>query len=291
MTGKKGSERLNNVIISITIVAAALAIFIAAASNADTEHRYLTDFYSHDLALLIEAAQAVPGDVTIRYPLDEGFEATLHRDEVTVRHVRTGIRQTKPYHLLAGMAIKESVSEDVVLLTKSADTLSFDKSDTAAVTSQTCPPLPDNAKEFTIRAQAGTAHPRAAHDRQELQAMTDVLNMHLQNAGLTGNQGAFLQLELSADNATSHDSIIFARPTATGKQEQAYQHLYCTLKRGLKGTGLSLQEAIGPETNGYQVEIILKLTDKQKASWDQAAFLKKIPEAWKHTGSHGGGSP
>lgn len=286
MTGKKGSERLNNVIVSITIVAAALAIFITVASSADTEHRYLTDFYSHDLALLIEATQAVPGDVSVRYPLSEGFEATLQRDTVTVRHTRSGVRQAQPYHLLEGMTIQEGESEGLVILTKKNNRISLDKRTAAAATSDDCPPLPDKDEEFTIRAQARISRAGAALEKKDLEAMADVLNdQYFERNGLTGNQGTFLTLTLSSEEATSDGALTFKRPDADGDREQVYQHLYCKLRRGLRGTNMELQEERASEKDAYEARLTIALTDDQEETWEEDEFLSSIAESWAHLGT------
>ncbi|MFP4523786.1 MAG: hypothetical protein ACLFO2_00525 [Candidatus Woesearchaeota archaeon] len=285
MASKKGSERLNLIIISITIVAVALTIFIAAAADADTQHRYLADFYSHDLALLIEATQAVPGDVTIRYPLEEDFEASLERDAVTVRNTRSGVTQTQPYRPLEDMTYKEGEASDVVHLTKHSRTISFGKEDTITAMDTECPPMPSTEGEHTIRAQAGTATTGAAFTKSELKAMADVLNAkHLEDEGLAGNQGSFLALKLTSREPDDDGRLTFKRPEAEGAREQAYQHLYCTLKKELQGTSLALKEEKGAETESYEVRIELAFTKDQADALDQNRFLSSIAEAWAHLG-------
>ena len=291
MTGKKGAERLNAIIVSLTIVAVAISIFISAASDADAKNRYLADFYAHDLALIIEAVQAVPGDITIRYPLQEGFEATLEQDTLTITHTQSDVQQAQPYHIHDAMAITKGTAETVVHLTKRDNTISFDRQASALATGQQCPPLPQKGQAFTINAQTGLSLSTAPFTRQELDAMTDVLATHLKNEGLTGNQGGYFTLKLSSEQPSAGGTIIFRRPKAQGDAEQTYQHLYCTLKQGLQGTTATLKEDVTgtPPSTGYEAELVLSQTPQQTDQWDQATFLESIPDPWSHLAPQQGG--
>lgn len=276
-TQKKGSERLNNTIISLIIVAVGIVILINISLNLDSEAKFLLDFYSHDLSMTIEAVQGVPGDIELFYPLEEGYRAILNQGEVRMIHLYTGRTDSESFHLIPKHEIEESSAEKYITITKRDGIISFSGEKKAKINS--CPSHTGLASnDFSVAVIQGSADAASPFNKEHLTLFTASVEFALEKEKLSAQTTPTITFIISSEQPQDEfDFIVIRRPKGDSIQEQNYQFLYCELFKQFSAAGFSVKEEIIPG-NHYNIEIVIKIHQDKVEEFvkGRASFAKGI---------------
>jgi hypothetical protein len=268
LPSKKGLQLVWNMLLNLIIVLLASVLFIIAATNLHSNADYLVDYYAQDLALLVEAVQAVPGDVSVTYPLEKGFIFTLEEEQVVIRHDEENEHASKRLHTLKGVSIEPNRATGLVVLAKTDGKITINDDGPPEPVQRGCPPamVASLHLPFTIHATRGTSDP-AALDKERLQGIVDTIEYQARaQNGLAAADSAKLALTVSSRQpSTGRTEIILRRPQATDATETNYQHLFCEFVKRLEEKPYTVKEELtAPAAEHYQAELIFAPTPQEQ---------------------------
>jgi hypothetical protein len=274
---------LHLTIIGAIIAIAALIIFFSLART-DVRTAFLLDFYANDVAFTIEAMQAVPGDIVIAYPVDEGFQITLDEQESMIRvmHVESAKTDEKGFHLLPGMRVVQSTEESLLYLSKKADVIRLGLDPQASPT-VICP-LPGVIEADPFAVSVISVHPSSGslYTVQDLDSFADSLRSHLTIDGVPTSSSAAYAFSIVVSAAPAQNgqsSITIKHPVGSFEDQATYDHLFCELTTRLKPAGIIIRDESTLPGMARELEISFATTPEDK----EALFLfgrNELPAAF-----------
>lgn len=279
---KKGLQLVWNMLLNIIIVLLASVLFIITASKFNSSTDYLVEYYAQDLALLVESIQAVPGDVSVTYPLEEGFVFKLEEEEVVITHAKEKAKASKRFHTIAGVTVESNQARGLVILAKEDNKITINDNEPPTPVPEGCPPaMVENLQlPFSVSVIRGQNDP-AALTREELDVIVNTIEYQTRTRSM-GADNTELVLTVSSRQSTDRSEIVLRRPQATDATETNYQHLFCEFVKNLEEKPYTIKEELAaPTSEHYQAEIIFAPTpqDPQQLLTDRADIVRALVSA------------
>lgn len=278
---KRGVALLQKALIAIVIGGLVMITIIYEASEQGTQERYLVNFYTKDIALLIESMQAVPGDVQLNYPLEEGYTIWLGQGELSVRHPEVHQESYMQFSLLQNIRVAEQEAKGVLIFTKKDNAISLDS---RLLESDTCAePLVES--NHSVRLSTITPPQDASLNQEELELIRSSIQRVLDREGIAREGEPSIEITLSAGTLNSGNLILKRQQGSEDQLENNYESLYCLLSEQLRTTPLLITEEIGPsQSNRLRIELELDPSTISKASLlrERAYFAEGIVRALQH---------
>ncbi|MBN1275136.1 hypothetical protein JXA12_02495 [Candidatus Woesearchaeota archaeon] len=291
---KAMNERLYIAITSIILVLVVGITFLVKVGSTKDNVDYALDYYTKDLALIVEAMQAVPGDVRLDYPLEQGFYVSITAHAVKVAHTPTGQSKEHPLHLLPGMSVKDSDGDELLELQKAGGTITIKMPD-ARPQPQGCPKatglegkqLSYELKVITGQGSLSTTDLHTLKD--ELELSFKMRNIPEHTTSLTNHVP--ISVTVTTEQArTPKGEIIIRRPYAADDLENDYESIFCAftehLQQDLAAMPFIITEDVTTYTSTkhhFTISAAISPNDRAAFTADAdtyaEAFVKAITEA------------
>ncbi|MBD3209351.1 hypothetical protein GF367_02945 [Candidatus Woesearchaeota archaeon] len=260
---RRGSNRIYLLLISLTITAIVLVMTFNVAIKHSRGKSYQLNFYAQDISLLLESVQAVPGDITLSYHLQEGFVVLLREEELEVVYKPSGLSKTKHYHVLPGMRVQPQTVEEFLTITKRDDQLGITTEPPSA--RQGCPPLiglDPSTLDITVTTEPPSAtSPIGTDQLARIKEGFEFLVASEQGTA-TPQNAVSLAITITARPSTDGlNSLFVERPEARGDMENNYQHFFCAFLEHLDDADITVRESLVlSPTDDYEFKLIFAVT-------------------------------
>ena len=259
LASKKGIHLLWNTIINIIIVVTASVLFIVLATQLHSNSRILVKHYANDIASIMESVQAVPGDVSLNYPLADGFIVKLEEDKVIVTYPEEKNEAEVLFHHLKGITIKEGREENRLYITKKDNIISIEPPFKTPVQDKQCP-QPVTLGTISLSTSIKTPEIANTITTDDLLGIKNTFDYRTKQFD-KGDETLYLTIT-SSPSQEPYPLITVKRPHETDIRENNYQYLFCALIEALEDTPFAFKETLTQEdTPDYEIELIFSTND------------------------------